>query len=77
MSHLYKQRCVEIFPYPKVTVVDYRAIKGYKNMMAEIYESDPIAFIINSLPIANYQGGIADFPKDSHNVDHIISIVVW
>jgi len=71
------QQCVEIFPYPKVTVNDYRAIKDYKNMMAEIYENGPIACAINSLPVANYQGGIVDLPNESHNVDHIISIVGW
>ena len=69
--------CIGVDPYPNVTISDYYALRGYKNMMIDIYNRGPIACTMNSGPIVDYKGGILDIPESSKKLDHVISVVGW
>ena len=69
--------CAAIYSYPNVTIESYTALRGYNDMMNEIYKHGPIACGVAAPAIEDYQGGIVDLPTFSKNIDHIISIVGW
>ena len=68
---------VAIKNYPNVTIESFYTLRGYLDMMTEIYKNGPIACAMNCGPITNYKGGIVDSPNESKSTDHIISIVGW
>ena len=70
-------KCVGLHYFPNATVSEYGSVKGYHNMMSEIYHHGPIACGINANAILKYSGGIYDNDEESKEIDHIISITGW
>ena len=70
-------KCTKIDKFPNASISDYGLVRGYKNIMNEIYNHGPIACGINAKKIIDYKGGIIDLPKASKLIDHIVSIVGW
>ena len=69
--------CQGIDPYPNVTIESYGSVRGWENMMEEIYLHGPIACGVDASPLIDYQGGVLDIPDGERAVDHIISVVGW
>jgi cathepsin X len=70
-------KCVGLDYFPNATISEYGAVKGYHNMMSEIYHRGPIACGINANAILQYGGGVYDNDKESKEIDHIVSITGW
>jgi cathepsin X len=70
-------KCVGLDYFPNATVSEYGSVKGYHNMMSEIYNRGPIACGINANAILQYGGGVYDNGTESKEIDHIISITGW
>jgi len=69
--------CNPLGYYPNATVSEFGPVTTYQKMKAEIFARGPISCSLNSVPIENYVGGIVDRPNDSHETDHVVSIVGW
>mmetsp|Transcript_16980 Transcript_16980/g.33160 ORF Transcript_16980/g.33160 Transcript_16980/m.33160 type:complete len:381 (+) Transcript_16980:221-1363(+) len=70
-------KCGPVELFPNATVAEYGNVTGADNMKAEIYKRGPIACSINSVPIADYEGGIIDDPVSPKETTHVVSIVGW
>ena len=73
----FNKSCVSIDTFPNASISHYGRIKGWRNMMNEIYMNGPIACGVNANAILNYRGGIINNNSISKEIDHIVSIVGW
>jgi len=70
--------CFAVTQYKKYTIAQFGAVKGEKDMMAEVYARGPIACGIAANAAFNaYKSGVFEDKTGFKTINHAVSIVGW